>query len=56
MPDAKRGSVTRWPVVDDALGSRERLSEPPLAGHVGYVVSVGGHHDLARVLRFLIRN
>jgi dienelactone hydrolase len=30
--------------------------QPPLAGHVAYVVSVGGHHDLARVLRFLIRN
>jgi dienelactone hydrolase len=30
--------------------------QPPLAGHVAYVVSVGGHHDLERVLRFLIRN
>ncbi|HMF40889.1 MAG TPA: hypothetical protein VKQ32_09345 [Polyangia bacterium] len=30
--------------------------QPPLAGHLAYVVSVGGHHDLARVLRFLIRN
>jgi dienelactone hydrolase len=31
-------------------------SEPELAGRVAYVVSVGGHHDLERVLRFLIRN
>jgi dienelactone hydrolase len=31
-------------------------AEPQLAGHVAYVVSVGGHHDLERVLRFLIRN
>jgi len=30
--------------------------QPPLAGHLAYVVSVGGHHDLERVLRFLIRN
>src|SRR6185503_10913367 len=31
-------------------------ADPALAGRVAYVVSVGGHHDLARVLRFLIRN
>ena len=31
-------------------------AEPAMAGHVAYVVSVGGHHDLERVLRFLIRN
>jgi len=31
-------------------------SDPALAGRVAYVVSVGGHHDLERVLRFLIRN
>jgi dienelactone hydrolase len=31
-------------------------ADPALAGHVAYVVSVGGHHDLERVLRFLIRN
>jgi dienelactone hydrolase len=31
-------------------------ADPALAGHVAYVVSVGGHHDLGRVLRFLIRN
>jgi len=31
-------------------------AEPALAGQVAYVVSVGGHHDLERVLRFLIRN
>jgi dienelactone hydrolase len=31
-------------------------ADAPLAGHVAYVVSVGGHHDLGRVLRFLIRN
>jgi dienelactone hydrolase len=31
-------------------------SEPALAGKVSFVASVGGHHDLARVLRFLIRN
>ena len=31
-------------------------AEPALAGHVAYVVSVGGHHDLERVLHFLIRN
>jgi len=31
-------------------------ADPALAGHVAYVVSVGGHHDLRRVLRFLIRN
>jgi dienelactone hydrolase len=30
--------------------------QPPLAGQVAYVVSVGGYHDLERVLRFLIRN
>jgi len=30
--------------------------QPPLAGHLAYVVSVGGHDDLERVLRFLIRN
>jgi dienelactone hydrolase len=30
--------------------------QPPLAGRLAYVVSVGGHHDLERVLRFLIRN
>ena len=31
-------------------------ADPSLAGRVAYVVSVGGHHDLERVLRFLIRN
>jgi dienelactone hydrolase len=31
-------------------------AEPELAGRTAYVVSVGGHHDLERVLRFLIRN
>ena len=31
-------------------------AEPELAGRVAYVVSVGGHHDLERVLHFLIRN
>jgi len=31
-------------------------ADPALAGRVAYVVSVGGHHDLGRVLRFLIRN
>ena len=31
-------------------------AEPELAGRIAYVVSVGGHHDLERVLRFLIRN
>ena len=31
-------------------------AEPQLAGQVAYVVSVGGHHDLERVLHFLIRN
>src|SRR5262245_10826604 len=31
-------------------------ADPALAGHLAYVVSVGGHHDLERVLRFLIRN
>lgn len=31
-------------------------ADPALAGRVAYVVSVGGHHDLERVLRFLIRN
>jgi dienelactone hydrolase len=31
-------------------------ADPALAGHVAYVVSVGGHHDLERVLRFLIRD
>lgn len=29
-------------------------SEPALAGHLSYVVSVGGHHDLARVMSFLL--
>jgi len=29
-------------------------SEPELAGRVAYVTSVGGHHDLSRVLRFLV--
>jgi dienelactone hydrolase len=29
-------------------------SEPPLAGRLAYVVSVGGHHDLGRVLHFLL--
>ena len=29
-------------------------SEPALAGRVAYVVSVGGHHDLPRVLGFLL--
>ena len=31
-------------------------AEPELAGRIAYVVSVGGHHDLERVLRFLIHN
>ena len=31
-------------------------AEPELAGRVELVTSVGGHHDLGRVLRFLIRN
>jgi dienelactone hydrolase len=31
-------------------------ADPALAGRLAYVVSVGGHHDLERVLRFLIRN
>ena len=31
-------------------------AEPELAGRVELVASVGGHHDLGRVLRFLIRN
>jgi dienelactone hydrolase len=53
-------------VGDDAVGllgfsfagglSLVAAAEPELAGRVGYVVSVGGHHDLQRVLRFLIRN
>jgi dienelactone hydrolase len=57
----------RHDIVDDApvglLGfsfagglSLVAASEPELAGRVAYVVSVGGHHDLERVLRFLIRN
>ena len=29
-------------------------SEAELAGRVAYVTSVGGHHDLSRVLRFLV--
>jgi pimeloyl-ACP methyl ester carboxylesterase len=29
-------------------------AEPELEGRLAYVTSVGGHHDLARVLRFLI--
>jgi len=31
-------------------------SEPELDGKLLFVTSVGGHHDLARVLRFFIRN
>jgi len=31
-------------------------SEPKLAGRLAFVASVGGHHDLGRVLRFLIEN
>ncbi|MGC4086947.1 MAG: hypothetical protein QM756_03415 [Polyangiaceae bacterium] len=31
-------------------------SEEPLAGRLAYVVSVGGHHDLPRVLRFLLKD
>jgi len=57
----------RHDVVDDApvglLGfsfagglSLVAAAEPELAGRVAYVVSVGGHHDLERVLHFLIRN
>jgi dienelactone hydrolase len=57
----------RHDIVDDApvglLGfsfagglSLVAAAEPELAGRVAYVVSVGGHHDLERVLRFLIRN
>jgi dienelactone hydrolase len=57
----------RHDLVDDApvgiLGfsfagglSLVAAAEPALAGQVAYVVSVGGHHDLERVLRFLIRN
>ena len=30
--------------------------EPETAGHLSFVTSVGGHHDLRRVLRFLIHN
>jgi dienelactone hydrolase len=30
--------------------------DPRLAGRLAFVTSVGGHHDLARVLRFLVRN
>jgi len=30
-------------------------SDPDVGAHLAYVTSVGGHHDLARVLRFLIR-
>jgi dienelactone hydrolase len=31
-------------------------TDPALRDRVAFVASVGGHHDLARVLRFLIRN
>jgi dienelactone hydrolase len=31
-------------------------AEPELAGRLRFVASVGGHHDLSRVLRFLIRD
>jgi dienelactone hydrolase len=31
-------------------------SEPALEGRLSYVTSVGGHHDLDRVLRFLMTN
>lgn len=31
-------------------------SEPALAGRLSYVVSVGGHHDLPRVLSFLLND
>jgi dienelactone hydrolase len=30
-------------------------SEPPLADALSFVTSLGGHHDLARVLRFFVR-
>jgi pimeloyl-ACP methyl ester carboxylesterase len=30
--------------------------DPEIARRLEYVTSVGGHHDLARVLRFLVRN
>ena len=31
-------------------------SEPELSGRLSYVTSVGGHHDLERVLQFLLTN
>jgi dienelactone hydrolase len=31
-------------------------SDPAVRRHLAYVTSVGGHHDLARVLRFLVQN
>jgi hypothetical protein len=31
-------------------------SDPAIAPHLGFVTSVGGHHDLGRVLRFLVHN
>jgi pimeloyl-ACP methyl ester carboxylesterase len=31
-------------------------ADPHAGAHVGFVVSVGGHHDLARVLRFFARS
>jgi pimeloyl-ACP methyl ester carboxylesterase len=31
-------------------------SRPEVAPHLEYVASIGGHHDLARVLRFLLEN
>ena len=57
----------RHDIVDDApvgiMGfsfagglSLVAAADPALAGRVAYVVSVGGHHDLERVLRFLIHN
>lgn len=31
-------------------------AEPETAGRLSFVTSVGGHHDLRRVLRFIVRN
>jgi dienelactone hydrolase len=31
-------------------------SDPEVRRHLAYVTSVGGHHDLGRVLRFLVQN
>src|ERR1041384_5962853 len=53
-PSASSGSASRagcrW------WRRRVAAAGPELGGRVAYVVSVGGHHDLERVLRFLIRN